>query len=106
MGRRQFWKNKVRGSTPVQSTPKIELGQAYPNPATSQITIPFTLLESETVDLEIYSSIGYYYSTQSSFSAGVQAFNVTGFSDLPSGAIFFFRLKTDESTALGSFIKQ
>ena len=82
----------------------IEGISVYPNPASDQLTITFTLEEPAGVNLEVMNQVGQVVSTilNESMSVGKHqvAWNVGG---LPSG-IYFYRLKAGNRSSGGKML--
>jgi hypothetical protein len=91
----------------VSSTGKLTINPPFPNPISSQVTIPFELTESKTVKLVIYDEFGFWYEDEEIFPAGSSSFNVSNiFDSLPNGRNLFYLLRADDEVRVGSFIKQ
>ncbi len=91
----------------VSSVKNLTATAPFPNPASSQVTIPFQLTESKSVELIMYDGFGFWYEDEGSFPVGTSSFVVnSNFSTLPNGTTVFYVLRADDEVVLGSLIKQ
>jgi hypothetical protein len=91
----------------VSTVKKLTATAPFPNPASSQVTIPFQLTESKSVELIMYDGFGFWYEDEGSFPVGTSSFVVNNnFSTLPNGTTVFYVLRADDEVVLGSLIKQ
>lgn len=98
----------IIGTVQVQNpdvNPKFTV-RAYPNPATENVTLDFSLPVSSVVEINIYDILGNRIHTQGTktVSAGSHVINL-GFSQLPSG-VYMYRVSAAGSVSTGKIVKR
>jgi hypothetical protein len=83
------------------------IGQAYPNPAASEITIPFELQSGDEISVSIFDISGKILQRQAAqrYLPGANQIKVN-VSDLPAGNYFYTLIPTDGISSTRKFVVQ
>jgi photosystem II stability/assembly factor-like uncharacterized protein len=71
------------------------LAQNYPNPFNPQTTIPFTVVQSDVVRLQVFDILGQLVATLADGPYPADHFTVTWQPDAVPGGVYLYRLQTD-----------
>jgi hypothetical protein len=83
------------------------MASAYPNPATNEVTIAYSLPTEDKISLSVYDALGKKVANplvENNQAAGNQTYTL-GISDFAPG-IYFYTLQTNTGKVSGKFIKQ
>ncbi|MDW8301262.1 MAG: T9SS type A sorting domain-containing protein [Bacteroidia bacterium] len=105
-----IWYAKLRSAGPFTSVNAnivdntVILGLAYPNPARTEINIPYSVTQSKQVEITITNIMGQTVKSVSNqnVSAG-QYVSTINVADLPAG-MYFYTLKTDSGIYTNKFV--
>lgn len=104
-----LWYAKIRGagiSTSINNTVtnNITLGQAYPNPARTEINIPYSVTNSKQVEITITNLMGQTVKTVANQTVNAGNYVTTvNVAELPAG-MYLYTIKTDNGVQTSKFV--
>ncbi len=86
----------------VANVSTIASSSAYPNPASSEVYIPFTLSHSANVNVTVANTLGQVKNTQSfsNVTSGKAAFNTSSF----AAGVYFYTVEANGERTTGRFV--
>ncbi|MDR3680882.1 MAG: T9SS type A sorting domain-containing protein [Flavipsychrobacter sp.] len=86
----------------VANVSTIATASAYPNPATSEVFIPFTLSHNANVNVTVTNTLGQVTNTQSfsNVTTGKAAFNTSSF----AAGVYFYTVEANGERTTGRFV--